>query len=280
MLKKLLAAVAAIAITTAFAPEAGATNYTLYIHGRTGGTPSGWDYWAHGTGAVGVNAVPVNYDGTAHVWDSNPTVVAYLDAYCTQGNACYVVCHSAGCAQIGYAYAKYGSSHGWSVPWVEAGGSAAGGSELAGNVSAFFTGYNLDNDLAIGTMRGLYNHDTVGDLIWSSVYTYSGNDWASATSWLFNGGNDTAVAVHSSAHYRGVTSTTGAAAPSGATYWDWTKTAWVDPNNVCVGDIFGWCSGGHSGSTGHCTAGSGLCYEGTYGGVMGQAKSFASQNAH
>ncbi len=277
MLKKILATVAAALVFAAAVPEAGATTFTLYIHGRTGGTPSGWDYWSHGTGAYGINAVPVNYDGGAHIWDSNPTVVAYLNAYCTNGNSCDIVCHSAGCSQIGYAYSTYGAA--WSVQWVATGGSAVGGTEIAGSFSSFMTGNNIDYDLSTGTMRGLYNHDKVGDYIWTYVYNHVGNDWAATTNWLFTGGNDTAVPVHSAGHYRSVTSTTNAAAPSGATYWDWSKTQWVDPNNVCVGNIFGWCSGGHSGSTGHCNSGSTFCYEGTYGGVMGKVVPFTIANA-
>src|SRR5579883_778902 len=94
-----------------FAESAHATNYSIWIHGRnTGGTPSGWSYWSHsgygGQGiATGVNAQPANYDGTQHISVSNPNVNNVLDTYCKagSGNSCYVACHSAGCAQIGYS---------------------------------------------------------------------------------------------------------------------------------------------------------------------------------
>src|SRR5260221_13545707 len=99
-----------------------ATNYTLWIHGRHGGTPSGDSYWANGSGAdvkSGVNSIAVNYDGTQHISTTNPTIVWYLDTYCTGSNACYIACHSAGCAQIGYAI-DWHQPRRWNIMWVAA----------------------------------------------------------------------------------------------------------------------------------------------------------------
>jgi hypothetical protein len=280
-IKALLAAAAALFATTALAPEAGATTFTLYIHGRTGGTPSGWGYWGH-VNIYGVNPVPVNYDGTAHVWNSNPTVVAYLNSYCTNGNSCHIVCHSAGCAQIGYAMAAYNGG-GWAIQDVASGGSAAGGSDIAGNLASFITGYALDSDLAVGTMRGLYNHDVVGDRIWGWVHTHLGADWAWFSNPFFSGNNDTAVSFHSSGMFRNSGSYSSASGSStvGGTYWDWTTTQYVDPT-ICTSEgPWNWWCNTWSGTAGHCDVSSWDCYEGSYGGIMAiVANNYVNQNDH
>jgi hypothetical protein len=262
---KFVGLAASIAIAS-LAPTAGATNYSLWIHGRTGGTPSGFNYWTNGSGrniaqGVGVNAQPVNYNGTQHISQSNPAVVAALNTYCTGGNSCYIQCHSAGCAQIGYAEAYNPGK--WNIVWVLTGGSAAGGSELAGNTAYFFTGYALDLDLAVGTMRGMYNHDVVGDDITGYVYNYVGGDYAVLTTCFFpggclggSGGNDSAVAFHSAGHFRnsGTDGSDSSAGSAGGTWWDYSWALWVDSID---------------GSAGHCISGSYPCQEGSAGGVMG-----------
>jgi hypothetical protein len=285
-MKKLLAHVVAglaALVTTAAAGDAGATNFTLWIHGRTGGTPNGWSYWVNGGGhqiQSGVNAVPVNYDGTAHIHDSNPTVVGYLNAYCTGQNACYIVCHSAGCAQIGYATATYG--HAWNIIWTATGGSAAGGSELAGSVAYFFTGYNLDLDLPIGTMRGLYNHDALGDYTAGRVYNAAGSDWATLTTFLFNGNDDSAVDFASAGHYRSAASLSNffAGGQAGGSYWDYSQTSYAEPESHCTTfKIWGTCMGPSTGVLGHCIAGSYPCQEGNAGGIMGWVSGWVAPRA-
>jgi hypothetical protein len=277
-----LAGIALAAAVTSLAPVAGATNYTLWIHGRnTGGTPSGFSYWVNDKGtniaqSTGVNPVAVDYDGTAHLSVSNPTVVGFLNTYCmaSAGNSCYVAAHSAGAAQIGYAEAYYPGR--WSIIWVSTGGSAAGGSELAGNTAYFFSGLNLDLDLAVGTMRGMYNHDVLGDDISGYVYNNLGGDYASLTTCLFPGGcafgdgsNDSAVAFHSSGHFRSVVTTEsdgarGAKNTGGGTWWDGAYAEFVDSSD---------------GNYGHCIDGSYPCEEGKTSGIMGKVQSFVSSNA-
>ena len=283
---KKLALLAALPATLLVASEASATNYTIWIHGRnSGGTPSGFSYWArsgynsnNNVGqAIGVNAVAADYDGTAHIATSNPTVVGVLNTYCQGQNSCYVACHSAGCSQIGYAVDKYYNSGTgktpWNIIWVMTGGSAAGGSELAGNTAYFFTGLNIDLDLANSTMRGLYNHDHLGDYIIGYVYNNLGGDWATLTTCLFEGGcafgggqNDSAVSFQSSGHFRhdgteGGDSATGSA---GGTWWDYSY-AWyyVDTNDTY----------------GHCIVGSYPCEEGATGGIMGAVSPLVGYNA-
>jgi hypothetical protein len=267
---------AAIIATLSLAQTAGATNTSLWIHGRTSGTPSGWTYWVNGSGAnvaqgVGVNATPVNYNGTQHISVSNPTVVSSLNTYCKGSNSCYVQCHSAGCAQIGYAEAYNPGA--WNIIFVFTGGSAAGGSELAGNTAYFFTGYDIDKDLAVSTMRAMYNHDVLGDDIAGYVYNSLGGDWASVTTCLFAGGcaggggqNDSAVSFQSAGHFRnsGTYGSDAAAGSTGGTWWDYSW-AW----SVDTSDKYG-----------HCVKGAYPCQEGVAGGITSIVASAAAYNDH
>jgi hypothetical protein len=251
---KSLVAAAAAAGSLSLASTAGATNYTMYLHGMSlfvgcGDTPSGWCYWGGG-GQPGVNAVPVNYDGTAHISQAAVTVQSALDAYCMGSSWCYVAGHSEGGAMIGYLEAVYPGR--WNIYWVDIAGSAAGGSDLAdaadwaigsGTVSAIC---GACSDLATGPARGLYNHDALGDYISGYVYTDVGGGWSTWDTCFFpgggwacpvgptpfqsGGGNDRVVAYHSSAHYRswGIYSTASANGATGGDYWDYTMTNYVD----------------------------------------------------
>jgi hypothetical protein len=271
-----LVGIATAIAATSLAQTAGATNYSLHIHGRWNGTPSAWSYWVNGSGAniaqgVGVNATAVNYNGSAHISVSNPTVVSALNQYCTGSNSCYIQCHSAGCAQIGYAEAYHPGA--WNIIWVFAGGSAAGGSEIAGNTAAFFTGYNIDSDLNVGTMRAMYNHDVLGDDISGYVYNSLGGAWASLTTCFFYGGcaggggqNDSAVSFQSSGHFRnsGTYGSDAAAGSTGGTWWDYSWAWNVDT----------------SAKYGHCIKGAYPCEEVTAGGVMSLSEAAAAYNDH
>jgi hypothetical protein len=284
-----LAAVAALAATASLAATAGAKNSTLWVHGRNDGVPPGFSYWVNDKGTniaqtTGVNPVAVDYDGTAHIAASNPVVVAALNANCNSaaGQSCYIAAHSAGAAQIGYAEWLYPDGAGqaspnqnvrWSILWVATGGSAAGGSELAGNTAYFFTGYNMDLDLVVSTMRGMYTHDNLGDDIAGHVFNFLGGDYASLTTCLFPGGcvggsgsNDSAVAFHSSGHFRSVVTTESDSAngTKGGNWWDYSYASFVDSSD---------------GSYGHCIDGSYPCEEGKTSGIMGKVQSYVSANA-
>lgn len=183
----------------AAALPASATHYSLYVHGRTAGvtgcgvsqpTPSGWSYW-NGQVQPGVNPVPVNYDGTAHISVANPTVRSYFDTYCTGGNSCYVACHSAGCAHVGYALDLYGANR-WNFIWIDAGGSAEGGTELSDYLS-WASCDPLGGDLRTGTVRGLYNHN---DLRGFWEYNFAGARGA-VYSFALPGDDDSVVPFHS-----------------------------------------------------------------------------------
>jgi len=182
------------------ANAANATTYSLYIHGRTGGvtgcgvtqpTPSGWSYW--GVTGTGINPIPVNYDGTAHISVANPTVRAALDTYCTGSNACYVACHSAGCAHLGYALDHFGGGNRWNIIWADAAGSAEGGTELADYFS-WASCDPLGSDIRTGTVRGMYNHNNLqGNL----AFMFAGAK-GTAYSFALPGDDDQVVPFHSS----------------------------------------------------------------------------------
>ena len=107
-------AVAAVALLACVAGGVYATNYSLWINGRTGGGQGGnhadFSYWGPAGTAAGVNKKSVNWDGYNRVSSQNYRIRDALDCYCTGTNWCYVAAHSAGNLQIGYALAQYGGS--------------------------------------------------------------------------------------------------------------------------------------------------------------------------
>jgi hypothetical protein len=148
--------------------------------------------------------VPVNWVGTDPIGQTNATIRNALNTYCTGKNWCYVACHSAGCAQIGYAIAQYGTTGGadtWNIYWIAAAGSAEGGSELADLGKSIGRTVALDADLQTSVMRQMYNHDsTNGVMHW--MFAGSGYSDAyplyNANGTLLPGDDDLAVAYHSS----------------------------------------------------------------------------------
>ena len=94
--------------------SATATNYSLWINGRTGGGQLGnyadFAYWGPGTVNAGVNKKSVNWDGRSRISDQNHLVRNALDCYCTGPNWCYIAVHSAGNLMIGYTLDLYGGS--------------------------------------------------------------------------------------------------------------------------------------------------------------------------
>jgi len=197
-----------------------ATNYSLWVNGRTGGGQLGnyadFSYWGPSGTSAGVNKKSVNWDGKSHIADQNYLVRNALDCYCTGSNWCYIAVHSAGDLMIGYTLDMYGGSSrykktpspdasgscsnsdgttqtGWNIKWVDVAAGAGGGSELA-NVGAWATSYALDQDLKTATARALYNHnDTRGKIF----YMYAGAK-GTLYSGILPGQDDEAVAYHSS----------------------------------------------------------------------------------
>jgi hypothetical protein len=198
---------------------AAATNYTLWINGRTGGGTVGnynsWNYWGPGSTTAGVNKKSVNWDGYSSISSQSYHIRDALDCFCTGSNWCYIATHSAGDLIFGYTLANYGASTrlkknatpsssgvcgntdgtsqtGWNIKWVRAASGAGGGSELADS-GAWATGNAIDYDLKTATARAMYNHNTTYG-VW--FYMYAGAK-GTLYSGILPGQDDEAVAYHS-----------------------------------------------------------------------------------
>jgi hypothetical protein len=248
---------------------ASATNYTLWINGRTGGGTIGnydsWTYWGPGTTAAGVNKKSANWDGYNHISNQAPHIMDALDCFCTGNNWCYIASHSAGDMMIGYVLANYGGSArlkknavansagqcgnsdgtsqtGWNIKWVRAASGAGGGSELA-DAGSWAVSDPLTSDLKTTTARAMYNHNTTRG-IW--FYMYAGAR-GTLYSGILPGQDDEAVAYHSSGGVSGSSGgsycnpsdwlcndlTLGTAAnEGGSTKWSYHSVSFRDDNEA------------------------------------------------
>lgn len=198
-----------------------ATNYTLWINGRsnsgaTVGSYADFNYWGPAGTAAGVNKQSVNWDGYNKISTTNGGVRDALDCFCTGNNWCYVAVHSAGNLQIGYALSMYGGSTrsiktpkpggsgqctnsgagtqvGWNIKWVRVAGGAGGGSELADS-GDWALSEPLVSDLKTTTARALYDHNQTRGL---TFHLYAGAK-GTLYSFVLPGQDDEAVAYHSS----------------------------------------------------------------------------------
>lgn len=215
-----------------------ATNYTLWINGRsnsaTPGNYADFRYWGPATTAAGVNKQAVNWDGYNSISSQNYRVRDALDCFCTGPNWCYVAAHSAGNLQIGYALAMYGTSSrsiktpkpggsgactnsgagtqtGWNIKWVYIAGGAGGGSELA-NSGDWALSEPLVSDLKTATARAMYDHNqTRGKMF----YLYAGAK-GTLYSGILPGQDDEAIAYHSSG---GMSGSSGAGFCNPSDWW-------------------------------------------------------------
>ncbi|WNG49971.1 hypothetical protein F0U60_42005 [Archangium minus] len=217
---KKLFSTAVIAATALVGAEASATNYSLWIHGRNGGSTqrgnyADFSYWGPSSTAAGVNKKAVNWLGTQKISVENYRIRDALDCFCTGANWCYIAAHSAGDLQIGYALSLYGGSTrykknaipnssgvcgntdgttqvGWNIKWVDIASGAGGGSELA-NMGDWASSDPLTSDLVTSTARAMYNHNTTRSK-W--FYMFAGAR-GTAYSGTLPGQDDEAVAYHS-----------------------------------------------------------------------------------
>jgi hypothetical protein len=215
-----MTALAAAAAALLVAPEASATNYTLWIHGKNGGGTQAGNYadfsnWGPSSTAAGVNKKAVNWDGRQKIGNQNYRIRDALDCFCTGNNWCYIAVHSAGDLQIGYALALYGGSArykknaipnssgvcgntdgttqvGWNIKWIDIASGAGGGSELADH-GDWASSEPLVSDLVTTTARAMYNHNTTRS-VW--FYMFAGAK-GTAYSGILPGQDDEAVAYHS-----------------------------------------------------------------------------------
>ena len=212
-------ALGAVALLGALATGVYATNYSLWINGRTGGGQPGnhadFTYWGPASTEAGVNKKSVNWDGYNRIADQNYRIRDALDCSCTGQNWCYIAAHSAGNLQIGYALSLYGGSArykknatpnasgvcgntdgstqtGWNIKWVNVAAGAAGGSELA-NVGSWAVSDPLTSDLKTATARAMYDHNQTRAK-W--FYMYAGAK-GTLYSGILPGQDDEAVAYHS-----------------------------------------------------------------------------------
>jgi hypothetical protein len=210
------------------AAAAQATNYTLWINGRSNNAQvnntADFGYWGPSSTAAGVNKKAVNWDGYNRISTTNGGIRNALDCYCTGTNWCYVAAHSAGNLQIGYALSLYGSSTrnkknavpgsggvcgdaggtqtGWNIKWVDVAAGAGGGSELA-DYGDWALSEPLVTDLKTSNARALYNHNSTAGVVF---YMYAGAK-GTLYSGVLPGQDDEAVAYHSSG---GVSGSSGA----------------------------------------------------------------------
>jgi hypothetical protein len=218
-MKKLLST-AIVAATALVGAEASATNYSLWIHGRNGGSTqrgnyADFSYWGPSSTAAGINKKAVNWNGTQRISVENFRIRDALDCFCTGANWCYIASHSAGNLQIGYALSMYGGSArykknavpsstgvcgntdgttqvGWNIKWVDVASGAGGGSELADN-GEWATSDAIVGDLVTSTARAMFNHNTTRS-VW--FYMFAGAK-GTAYSGILDGQDDEAVAYHS-----------------------------------------------------------------------------------
>lgn len=198
--------------------SAHATNYTLWINGRSNSAAVGnyndFKYWGPVTTAAGVNKKSVNWNGYNSIASQNATVRDALDCFCTGSNWCYIATHSAGDLMMGYTLANYGGSArykknptassgactntdgttqtGWNIKWVRAASGAGGGSELS-DYGTWTTSEPLVADLKTSTARASFNHNTTRN-IWFYMYAGAKGTLYSGT---LPGQDDEAVAYHS-----------------------------------------------------------------------------------
>jgi len=220
-LRRAALAVAIVATGGAgIAALAHATNYSLWINGRTGGGQLGnhadFSYWGPASTAAGINKKSVNWDGYNTVSSQNFLVRDALDCYCTGNNWCYVAAHSAGNLQVGYALSMYGGStrtkknaapnsggvcadagtgtqSGWNIKFVDVAGGAAGGSELS-NAGSWALSEPLVGELKTATSRAMYNHNSTRGAMF---YMHAGANGTLYSS-VLPGQDDEAIAYHSS----------------------------------------------------------------------------------
>jgi pimeloyl-ACP methyl ester carboxylesterase len=171
-----------IALGSTFAAgSARADNYVVYVHGRT---QTSWDASALYP-IQGFAPAIVHYDATeATLAQANVDVRAQLASYCSGENVCIVVAYSNGALQVGYTQAYYPEAL-ENALYVEAGGSAAGGTELlngftsaAGKVLGATYPNGVDATLSVSGARNAYNHDLSAGLV---TYHLGGNTtWRNA----------------------------------------------------------------------------------------------------
>lgn len=256
MLKHFAAVAAAVALSLGYAPSASALmmeetalegggggsysgsttttttstyRFALYFHGRS---MKNWSPQV--ANASGWTNVTFSYDGSSRI-NSDATNVVVKNGIadkCGSGKQCVIHCYSAGCYRAFKAISDLRAA-GNTLPgllWIEASGSAAGGSRLAEIATKGLTGFlaklfgaqqKVDYDLTPGSARNTYGY--IQDDAGATVYHIAGSKnickkflWMKFCSGgiVGEGRNDGVVAFHS---------TTGAS--TRGSYYDGCATA-------------------------------------------------------
>ena len=175
-----------------FAARAHAENSILYVQGRA------WGSWSsEKVTAGGWTQRTLDFNGNARMdgAETNVTVRNAIASYCSGANSCIVVCYSAGCNRVLKAIDDLRAS-GNALPglfWIEAAGSAAGGTKLAEMATAGFVGFlaklfgqqeKIDHDITPGAARGTwgYTQDAVPP---DAMYQTAGNLDICKGFWIF-----------------------------------------------------------------------------------------------
>jgi hypothetical protein len=212
-----------------FSTTAQATNYSLWINGRSNSAQVGnyndFSYWGPAATAGGVNKKAVNWDGYNSIANQNGVVRNALDCFCTGSNWCYIATHSTGDLMLGYTLAMYGGSAraikaptpaangtcsnassanttqtGWNIKWVNAAGGAAGGTTLA-DVGSLVLSEPIVSDLKTSTARALYDHNNTRG---TTFYMFAGAK-GTLYSAILVGQDDEVIEYHSSGAVSGST---------------------------------------------------------------------------
>lgn len=206
----LRALLAATVLTSAAGLSAG--TYTLYIHGKgadacsisSTDSASKWTT-SDSYGVSGKNRSQgvyvkrfVNYHATQDPRTSGSCraqtqVYNAIKTYCSNGNKCSIICHSAGCYAMDYYFATQTAAR--SINWVVFAGSASGGSELANLTSGPLPNNNMTAALRTSNARS-FNHNNSPVTLYQ-IAGYKGAAW----SFALPGEDDDAVSFHSACGY-------------------------------------------------------------------------------
>lgn len=208
-MRTLAAALVAAAAVVCLPAIASAASYAVHVHGRTQTT---WDDTWYGMS--GYTNAKCDYEAQYNTLSqSNATVRACLAQYCSGGNSCIVVAYSNGMNQVHYTQQYYPEAL-TGLVYVEAGGSAEGGSELAsvGNAVQSFLDWfgvgfevfypsGVDATLSVTGARAAYNHDINNG---RTTYHTVGNTNAYNWIWVLTAGSlpgdDDGVVSYASAY--------------------------------------------------------------------------------
>jgi hypothetical protein len=236
----------ALGTVLASATEARAENSVLHFQGRSWGSWNG-EIVAQSTWTTRT----FDFNGSSRLDspETNVIVRGAIATYCSGANNCVIVCYSAGCGRVLKAIDDLRAS-GNALPglfWIQAAGSAAGGTKLAELATSGFTSFlaklfgqqePIDFDLSPSAARGTYGY-TQDAVPPDAMYQVAGNQDICKGFWIFKICGNTYVDAGIADGLVGIDSASGAA--SAGRYWDGCSPAkypgrlW-EPTSPCGGE--------------------------------------------